>query len=152
MITQETKFQEFLEQKGLKFTPERQAILREISSLHKHFDVDGLYEILGKNGKNISRATIYRTLPFLIECGLIKEALRGQPKITYEYIFGRSHHDHLVCVKCGKIIEFRNDKIEKLQEMVCRKYNFHPLEHRLGIKGYCKECWSKLEGGGCDGG
>jgi len=144
MVTAENKFADFLGKKGRKFTPERQDILGAIFSLHKHFDVDGLYEMLRKRRKNISRATIYRAIPLLIESGLIKEALRGEPKITYEHIFGHEHHDHLVCVGCGKIIEFRNDEIEKLQEAVCKKHNFHPVEHKLGIKGYCKECWAKM--------
>ena len=145
MVTAENKFTDFLKNKGRKFTPQRQEILKAIFSFHKHFDVDGLFEILRKKGENISRATIYRAIPLLIKSGLIKEALRGEAKITYEHIFGHEHHDHLVCVGCGKIIEFKNDKIEKLQKAVCRKYNFHSLEHRLGIKGYCKKCWAKMK-------
>ncbi|GAG53227.1 unnamed protein product, partial [marine sediment metagenome] len=100
------KFDEHLAQKGLKFTPARRTILKGAFSSHKHFDTDTLYEKLRAKGENISRATIYRTLPLLAESGLVKETLRCQGKVSYEHIFGHEHHDHMVCIKCGKVIEF----------------------------------------------
>ena len=134
------KFKNYLKENGLKFTPKRRAVLEGVFSLHKHFDVDELYEKLHYHHKRISRASIYRTLPLLVESDLIKDTLRCQGRSSYEHIFGHKHHDHMVCSKCGKVIEFTNDKIEKLQEDVCKKYNFQPVEHRLGIRGYCKDC------------
>jgi Fur family transcriptional regulator, ferric uptake regulator len=56
---------------------------------------------------------------------------------------GRSHHDHLLCLKCGRVFEFRDDDIEKLQDKVCEKFHFKPVEHRLGIRGYCRDCLKK---------
>jgi Fur family ferric uptake transcriptional regulator len=76
---------------------------------------------------------------------LITEALHCQDKTSYENIFNKKHHDHLVCINCGKIIEFYNEKIEKLQEEVCEQHNFVPTEHRLGIKGYCEDCYKKIK-------
>jgi len=134
------KFRDYLESKGLKFTPERRAILEEVFSLHKHFDADQLYESLRKRDEHLSRATIYRTLPLLVESNLIREVFHCQDKISYEHIFGHEHHDHIICIKCGKIVEFKDDRIERLQEEICKRYGFRPVEHRLGIKGYCKEC------------
>ncbi len=145
MIAAEDRFKSYLKSKELKFTPERQAILKEILFFHKHFNVDELYERLHRHTKNISRATIYRTLPLLIESGLVEETFHCQDKSSYEHIFGHKHHDHILCIECGKIIEFREEGIEKLQEMVCKKYDFHSIEHRLGIKGYCKECYEKYK-------
>jgi Fur family ferric uptake transcriptional regulator len=144
MITEEDKFRDYLKKKGLKFTPERELILKEVFSLHKHFDVEALFGILRKKDRTISRATIYRTLPLLIESGLIREALRCRDRVYYELIFGHPHHDHLLCIGCGKVIEFRNERLEKLQKEVCKKYGFKPIEHRLGIKGYCKKCQKKM--------
>ncbi|UCD83748.1 MAG: transcriptional repressor [Deltaproteobacteria bacterium] len=142
MITKESIFESHLKTKGLKLTPQRKAILEEVFASHEHFDIEELFANLRNKGKRISRATIYRTLPLLVESNLIKEAFRYQDKVSYEHIFGHGHHDHLLCIKCGRIIEFMDEKIEELQEAVCKKYGFKPTEHRLGIKGYCKKCIS----------
>ena len=139
-MTKEDIFRDYLKSKGLKFTPERKLILKEVFSFHKHFDVEELYYKLRKNNKNISRATIYRTLPLLVRSNLVKETMRYKNNANYEHIFGHDHHDHLLCIKCGKIVEFKEDKIEELQNLVCKKYDFKPVEHRLGIRGYCYEC------------
>lgn len=110
----EKRFRTFLKSRGLRITPQRQSVLREIYSTHSHFDVDELYQRL-RNKKNlVSRSTIYRALPLLVKNGLIKEAFRSQDRIRYEHIFGHEHHDHLLCIKCGKVIEFKEDKIEDL--------------------------------------
>ncbi len=145
MFTEKKKFLDFLRLKGLKFTPQRQIIIEEIFAFHRHFDVEELFEKLRKSKKFISRATIYRLLPLLIENGLIKEAIRCENKITYEHIYGHKHHDHMICIKCGKVIEFRNEKIEELQSAICKKYGFMPVDHRLGIKGYCSRCYKSFE-------
>ena len=146
MITAEQKFEEFLRSKELKYTSERKLTIKAIFSFNKHFDIEELFERLRKQGNNVSRATIYRTIPLLIQGGLITETLHCQDKTSYENIFNKKHHDHLVCINCGKIIEFYNEKIEKLQEEVCRQHNFVPIEHRLGIKGYCEDCYKKIKG------
>ena len=145
MINADQKFEEYLKSKELKYTSERNIILKAIFLFHKHFDVEDLFERLRKQGNYVSRATIYRTIPLLLQSGLITETFRCQDKISYENIFNKKHHDHLLCVKCGKTIEFFNEKIEKLQSEVCKKYNFKPLEHRLGIKGYCEDCYKDLK-------
>jgi len=145
LINAEQKFEEFLKLKELKYTSERRLIVKAILSLYKHFDVEELFERLHKQGNYVSRATIYRTIPLLLQSGLITETFRCQDTISYENIFNKKHHDHLLCIKCGKTIEFFNEKIERLQNEVCKKYNFKPLEHRLGIKGYCEECYKKLK-------
>ncbi|MCK4240437.1 MAG: transcriptional repressor, partial [Candidatus Atribacteria bacterium] len=145
LITEDQKFEEFLKSKESKYTSERKLILKAILSFHKHFDVEELFERLRKQGNYVSRATIYRTIPLLLQSGLITETFRCQDKISYEDIFNKKHHDHLFCIKCGKIIEFFNKEIEKLQGEVCKKYKFKPLEHRLGIKGYCEDCYKGLK-------
>jgi Fur family ferric uptake transcriptional regulator len=139
----EEKFRDFLRSKGLKFTPERRSILREALSLHQHFDVEMLYRRLGRKREKISLATVYRTIPLLVESGMIKEALRRQGHVTYEHVYGHRHHDHLVCVVCGKTIEFFDTKLERRKEEVCKEYRFEPTEHRLTISGVCSDCRKK---------
>jgi Fur family ferric uptake transcriptional regulator len=140
LLEPEDKFRNYLKKKGLKFTPEREVILKEIFSLHKHFDVDELYLRVHRKNRRLSRATIYRTLPLLVESGLIVETFRCLGRSSYEHIFGHPHHDHMICIKCGKVIEFSSEKIKRLQEEICKKYGFKSVEYRLGIKGYCKKC------------
>ncbi|HID92634.1 MAG TPA: transcriptional repressor [bacterium (Candidatus Stahlbacteria)] len=139
-MNEEDIFRDYLRRKGLKFTPERRIILDEVFSIHAHFDVEDLFQGLYQRNERISRATIYRTLPLLIDSGLIREAMRRQDRVYYEHTYGHRHHDHMICIKCGKIIEFRDDRIERLQEEICKKHGFKPIEHRLGIRGYCKDC------------
>jgi Fur family ferric uptake transcriptional regulator len=136
----EEKFGEFLRSRGLKFTPERRSILREIFSLHQHFDVETLHRNLRKKGEKISLATVYRTIPLLVESEMIKEALRRPGQVTYEHIYGRKHHDHLVCVICGKTIEFFDRKLERRKGEICKKYRFEPTDHLLTIRGVCRDC------------
>ena len=136
-------FSRYLKEHKLKFTPERKLILNEVFSHHTHFDADELYMKLRKKSRHISLASVYRTIPLLIESGLLKESLRAHGRGKYEHTFGHEHHDHMICIKCGRIIEFKENKIEKLQDEVCRKYSFKPTEHRLGIRGYCSRCRRK---------
>jgi len=141
--TPEQKFGDFLKSRGLKFTPERRSIVRSVFSFHEHFDVEVLYESLRKKGEKTSLATMYRTIPLLVESGMIKEAIHRQGNVTYERIYGHKHHDHLVCVVCGRIIEFFDEDLEKRKEEVCNIYGFEPTEHRLTVTGVCSECRPK---------
>ena len=145
MINQEKIFRDYLRTKGLKFTPERRLILEGVSSFFGHFDIEKLYNKLHHKAGEIFLATVYRTLPHLISSGLIKEVMRCQDRLQYERTFGFPHHDHLICIKCGKIFEFKDDQLERLQNRVCRKFGFKPTEHRLGVKGFCRNCQAKLK-------
>lgn len=140
----EERFRDYLKNKGLKFTPERRLIFKEIISFKEHFDIDKLYGKIRRKNKLLSLATIYRTLPHLVNSGLIKEVLRSQRKSQYEKNYGFPHHDHLICIRCRKITGFKEEEIERLQDKVCSKYGFRPLEHYLGIKGYCKSCQTRM--------
>lgn len=133
-------FTDFIKQKKLKYTKERSAILKEVFSHHNHFDPKDLLAAMEKRGIKISRASIYRTLSLLIECGLAVKAERTEKRIRYEHTFGHKHHDHLVCIKCGKIIPLYSEKLEQLQKKLCKEKKFKPITHTLEIKGYCSGC------------
>ena len=131
MLSKEDIFREYLESKKLKFTIERQKILDRVFANHKHFEADELLVDLRQNKLKISKATIYRTLSLLVKSGLLREVIFGERHAHYEQVYGYEHHDHLVCNTCGKIIEFVENRIEKLQDEVCKKNNFEPESHRL---------------------
>lgn len=134
------QFRNFLKDKSLKLTRERIEILKEISSLKTHFDIDGLSTILQGKKSKVSRASLYRTIPLLVESGLVEEIKTIDRHTYYEYVYGKRHHDHLICMKCGKIIEFYSEKLERLQDHICAKEQFRGVRHLLEIQGYCKKC------------
>ncbi|HIE28171.1 TPA: transcriptional repressor [Candidatus Poribacteria bacterium] len=127
----------------MKFTKERRIILESAFATHRHFEVDDLLFQLRSNNKRVSKATIYRTLPLLVRSGLLREVHDDDKHTHYEHIYGHEHHDHLICLNCGKIIEFGNPIIESLQDEVCKQHEFTPVKHRYEILGYCRECVGK---------
>ena len=145
MLSKEDVFKEYLTSRKLKFTAERQAILDRVFENHKHFEADELLVDLRLNDMKISKATIYRTLALLVKSGLLREVIFGERHAHYEHVYGHEHHDHLVCNNCGKIIEFTEHRIEKLQDEVCRKNKFKVDSHRLQIQGLCEDCWEQNE-------
>ena len=144
--TEELKraFTEFLKRKNMKITRTRLDLIDLIADYNKHFEIEELVNwITSRTDRKVSRSTIYRTIKLLEEFGVIKEVIKKDNKTIYEFVVGRSHHDHLVCIECGKIIEFVSEDIEKMQEEVCRAYSFKPIHHRLEIFGLCKDCQGK---------
>lgn len=128
---------------GLKSSDKRSFVVDYFIQTDRHFTVEELYFEIKKLRPGISYSTVYRTLKLLAQCGLATESMFGESKSRYEPVHNSGHHDHLVCRKCGKIIEFENDKIEKLQKDVARNYGFHVSAHRLELYGLCKKCQKK---------
>ena len=135
-------FQELLETRGLKYTYERKQILDEVLHLREHFDADSLYERFKKKGLRISRDTVYRTLPLLLESNVIQKSAGAGKREFFERIGTKGHHDHMICVRCGKIIEFRCEEIEKLQEKKAAEHGFKLSFHDHRLFGSCKDCQS----------
>ena len=133
-------FREFLYRKGLKFTRERQRILSEVFAFHCHFAPEDLLESMRRKNAKVSKASIYRTLPLLVESGLIEQVEIKDKHARYEHTFGHGHHDHLICIKCGTVIEVFSPKLEAIQEELCREKRFSGITHTLEIKGYCRNC------------
>jgi len=133
-----------LKKKNLKFTRQREVILKVIYNSSGHHSPEEILNLVKKEfpNENIGIATIYRNLAFFEEEGLVESISFGKDGKKYE-IGHRHHHDHLVCIECGKIIEFIDDIIEKRQEEVARKYNFKMVDHIMKIEGICQECQNK---------
>lgn len=138
----EEKFREFLEIRGEKLTSPRRALIRHVFSSHKHFDADELVAELRKSESNVSRSTVYRTLRLLVESGLLRE-FRLANRAVYEHDFGYPSHDHIHCTQCDAIVEFRNDEIRKIRDLVAQEHGFRAEAHRLVIEGICKDCQRK---------
>lgn len=133
-------FNEFIIDKRLRHTAQREKILDIFLSTGMHLSCEQLYEFVKKRYPSIGYTTVYRTMKLLCESGLCEEIGIGDGVVRFEHKYGRRHHDHLVCTKCGKFIEVNNPEIEKLQEAMAKKNNFTPTAHKLEIFGICREC------------
>ena len=137
-----------LKQAGLKVTHSRCKILEIFQSFpDEHYTADRLKDLLDDQGENIGLATIYRVLTQLEMAELIQKNNFNDNQSAYE--IKKSHHDHLICTRCGEIIEFVNDDLEKLQEHISKKYNFTLESHVMTLFGDCNrdDCKGKLKKG-----
>ena len=129
-------FRVFLKSKDLKVTRQREILLRRIFQREEHFTVETLEEHV--KGDGISRATIYRTLQLMRECGLIEEVDLGDGRRYYEHVFGHAPHDHLVCIDCNKVFEFDAATLADLEAKIVSALRFVPVGHRLRIEAACE--------------
>ncbi len=126
-------------EEGIVFTAQREQVLRAVLSGGKHFDAEQLHRRLAGSRRPVGLATVYRTLQLLRDHGLVAESQFGERRHRYEQAEGR-HHDHLVCLACGQVLEFEEPAIEQLQRRVARENGFTVLSHRLELYGYCLAC------------
>tara|TARA_B110000003_G_scaffold255018_1_gene271468 strand:+ start:2740 stop:3150 length:411 start_codon:yes stop_codon:yes gene_type:complete len=124
--------------KGVKLTDQRKIIAKVMTEANDHPDVDELYNRVSKIDSKISIATVYRTVKLFEESGIVtKHDFKGG-KARYEQLM-ESHHDHLIDIKTGEIIEFVDDEIEKLQKKVAEKYGYDLVDHKLELYGVKKK-------------
>jgi Fur family ferric uptake transcriptional regulator len=133
-------FQDYIRQRGLRRTPEREVILKEVFSVHEHFDVEELYLRLRQKGIKVSKASIYRALRLFLDCGLVREVDYTDGHWHYEHIYGHGDHNHLRCLGCGEIIEFKTPDLSRLEEQLSQKYGYSIISHQWEVKGYCRGC------------
>jgi len=134
------RFEAYLRSKKLKLTGERLEILATIFKKTSHFDAEELHGELKQQARDISRATVYRTLDLLVQCGLVRKSSLGSSHANYEAAHEDEHHDHLICLNCTKVIEFYRPELEQMQDDICREKLFKPLHHSLQIFGLCADC------------
>ena len=133
-------FRAFLQDGQYRITGERFEVLDAVLAWDDHFDADHLFIYLKQHGSKVSRATVYKTLNLLHECGLVSRYRFSQGHAQYEKTTDRPHHDHMVCTKCGAVIEFENSGIERLQDDACALHGFTPTYHSFQIFGICLDC------------
>lgn len=136
----EVVLQRYMAQHGLKSTRQRSLIVDTFFDMDGHHTVEDLWSRVRQQDQRVSVATVYRTMKLLSDCGLAHARNFGDGQTRYEAAVGRHHHDHLICTRCGLIVEFENDKIEAMQEAVARKHGFTVLSHKMELYGLCKSC------------
>lgn len=140
------RFERFLAARDLRLTEARAAIVEAALARTGHFPIEELIADLKRRGIRGSKATVYRTLPLLAEAGILQPALLAGDSRSYETTWGHDHHDHLVCGRCAKVVEFGFEPLETMQREVAGRYGFRLETHHHELVGTCPECLAK-EGG-----
>ena len=131
---------DFIRRMGLRRTGQREIILRSAFSQQEHFTAEDLLDRVRKIQPTISRATVYRTLGLMVEAGLLREIDLGGEQTTYDPNFlDKPSHNHLVCIDCGRVVEFEDAHIELLNDCVTRRLGFKPLRQSLKIEANCEQ-------------
>ncbi|MGM0533041.1 MAG: Fur family transcriptional regulator [Campylobacterota bacterium] len=137
-------FKAILRKNGLKYTKQRELILKALHQNNGHFSPEVLYNLVQQEdpAMNIGIATVYRTLGLLEDEGLVSSLSFGAQGKKYE-LGVKEHHDHIICTECGKIVEFCDEKIEKRQEKIAKFFKFQITDHTMKIYGVCPDCQRK---------
>lgn len=131
-----------LQEKEYKLTPQRKTILKVLlDNEEEHLSAEDIYQIVKHHYPEIGLATVYRTLDLLAEIDILQKMNFDDGKARYEFSdHDEHHHHHLICLKCGKVIEFNDDLLDVLEETISVKKNFEVLDHKLKFYGYCSKC------------
>jgi Fur family ferric uptake transcriptional regulator len=138
------KLDTFIRQKGLRRTPQRDAIVRLAFASDEHFTSEDLFDRVRKNNVDASRATVYRTISLLVEADLLHEIDLGGDQTTYDPNFlDRPSHNHLVCIDCGKVVEFEDSHLELLNDCMTRRLGYRPVRQTIKIEACCEQLRTK---------
>jgi Fur family ferric uptake transcriptional regulator len=132
-------FDDYLARHHLKETKQRRRVVELFITMNTHASAEDLHEATRKAGQNIGLATVYRTLNMLADAGLVEQKSFGDGRHLFELKHPEHHHDHLICMDCGAVIEFENEAIEALQEKVAAEHGFQLVTHRLDLFGRCQK-------------
>ena len=139
-----------LQERQHKMTPQRQEVLQIILDRPgKHLSAEDVHDILREKKSEIGLATVYRSLELLSELGVLQRMEFGDGRSRYEINTtdpSVHHHHHLICMKCGKVMEFEDDLLENLEQDIEEKSGFRIANHEVKFFGYCKECRQASEG------
>lgn len=138
------KLDTFIRKKGLRRTPQRDAIVRLAFANDEHFSSEELYDRVRKKNANASRATVYRTIALLVEAKLLHEIDLGGDLKTYDPNFlEKPSHNHLVCIDCGKVVEFEDSHLELLNDCMTRRLGYRPVRQTIKIEACCEQLRTK---------
>ena len=136
----EEAFRSHLSDRGLKYTNERRLVLQAAMRNDEHFEAEQLLLDMRQAAMRVGKATVYRTLKLLVDCGIVKEVPFSSKQVHYEHTYGQDPHDHMVCRQCGRIIEFDAADVMKLRTILAARHRFHAVSHRFQVIGLCEAC------------
>ena len=134
------KLEAHYRRRGMRRTPQREIIVSVAFAGDEHFTADELWERARAKDPSTARATVYRTIAMLVEAGLLREVDLGQGQASYDPNFiGKPHHNHLVCIDCGRVIEFEDSHLEVLNDCLSRRLGFKATRQSLRIEACCDQ-------------
>ncbi len=135
-------FREYCARRKMRYTLERELIIKEIYREQGHFNVEKLFASIRRRhpASRIAKTSIYRSVPHLLDSGILRQSLADAGVVVYERSLGRKDHDHFKCIKCGKMVEFFSPELESAQRKICAQENFQVLWRMNVINGICQEC------------
>ena len=138
-------FEEHVAARGFRMTRQRGIILDIFLRKEGHLSPEELYSLVKAKDRTVGRATVYRMLRLMKEADLARQVNLGDGLSRYEHKYGHAHHDHLICLRCGKAMEVVDAEIEALQEKLARKHGYSLTGHQMDLFGLCPECRQKEE-------
>lgn len=139
-------FRRYLKVSNKRYTVEREELVRYLQHVDGFFDIGELFKKVSKKRVVNAKSTIYRNIFLLIDGGYIKEIRLNNGKIVYESTLSGDKHDHMVCVSCGKLVDFASSKADKLLMKECKNAGFEPIHCSAVVKGFCAECIKRVDG------
>lgn len=137
------KFEQFVVKERLRHTEQRGRVLDIFLATERHVTVQELYDLVRNKHKGVGYATVARTIKLMCESGICRQVDFADGSLRYEHKYGHKHHDHLICVKCGKIEEIYSRKLEEIQHELVKRHGYVQESHKLDIFGLCPECAKK---------
>ncbi|HEY9480106.1 MAG TPA: Fur family transcriptional regulator [Gemmatimonadaceae bacterium] len=134
------EFRSYLREHNLPVTPQRLAIGEVLLLRDRHFSAEEVARELRERGITVGTATVYRTLEVLVRSGLVVERDFGEGFKRYESARGMPQHEHLLCTVCGRVVEFQDDRLDRMSTLLAEAHGFATRSHRLVIYGTCAEC------------
>ena len=131
--------EQLLRIKGVRLTAPRQLVVRRAAT-YLHFTAEELVKDVRAADASVARGTVYRTLALLHQVGVVEKHDFRYGAPNYEMTFAKAHHDHLMCVQCGEIIEFQEPRVETLQHAIVSRYGYQLLSHTHKLYGLCPKC------------
>jgi Fur family ferric uptake transcriptional regulator len=136
----ESQLSAYMERKGMRSTSQRRTVSQVFFRTGGHLSIDEMLALVRREDPKVGYATVYRTLKLLVECGLASERQFDDTVTRFELAQRDSHHDHLICLQCKRIVEFEDDEIERLQELLATRHGFTLVSHKHELYGLCDQC------------
>ncbi len=137
------KFCAWLKDHDWKLTPQRLRIAETVFETHRHFTAEELYLLVKQREPLVGKVTVYRTLEHLVDSSMVEELSIRKGISVYEHVAGHAHHDHIICLDCGKIHELSSDRLERMKREEAEKLKWEVRSHTLKIEGFCPTCRAK---------
>lgn len=134
------RFRRHLRDHHLPVTRQRDLIAQTVLTSDEHLSVETIQRQLKEQGERVGTATIYRTLDVLVRSGLVRAHDFGEGFKRYEPMPQQAHHEHLICLRCGKVVEFQNERLERMLPIIADEHAFQHQRHRVEVYGLCREC------------